>query len=222
MIGWSTPTCRERRRVDHDAEANRRPGLAPVQPIVSQHLDLQTQQTHERARAWRHHAAGDVEASSAHFEIEAGQERHKHGMTGPLIGARDCHPANIDHLASGFHDQPAGLLGGERTGRQHETARRDCVFTIPPEQLYRSDVVVVALAVVETAIRIVGPAVVDDGLVAEAICCIPGGVSVSKCEAIPGAGENSLSERVKRNWSLGRVAHLAILVDRTRASALTE
>jgi hypothetical protein len=31
-----------------------------------------------------------------------------------------------------------------------------------------------------------------------------------------------LSERVKRNRSLGRVAHLAILVDRTRASALTE
>jgi len=68
---WSTPPCGERCGVDHDAEAHRRPELAPIRPIVSKHLDLQAQQTHERAGTGRHHAAGDVEASDAYFEIEA-------------------------------------------------------------------------------------------------------------------------------------------------------
>jgi hypothetical protein len=207
----STPTCCERGRVDHDTEANRRPGLAPIQPIVSKHLDLQAQHAHERAGARGHHAAGDVEPSGAHFEIEARKKRKEHGVMRSLIAARHRHPSDIDDFATGFDDQPAGVLSGKRAGRPHEAARRDCPVAIPSKDVNRSSVVLITFAVIKAAItRIVVPTLFDDGLVTQAVrrvaCFI-----VGQGEAILRAGENCLCEGVKRDWSLGRVAHLVIL-----------
>jgi len=197
-VNRSTPTCRQRRRVDHHAEPNRRPGLAPVRPILAKHLDLQAQHAYQRACALRHHAAGDVETSGAHFEIQARKKRQEYRMTGSLIAPRHCHSADIDDLAPGFDDHPARLFGGKRTGRQHETASRDRLFTIPPEQVYRSHVVPVPLAAFEAAVtRIVIPTLFDHGLVAQTVRCMPRHFIVSQREAILRAGENCTCEGIK-------------------------
>ena len=194
---WSTPTCGEWSRVDHHTKANRCPGLAPIQPIVSKDLDLQTQHTHERACARRHHAARDVEPSSAHFEIEAGKKREKHRMIGSLIAASHCHPSDIDDLATGFDDQPAGLLGGKRARRRHEAPRRDRLFTIPSEHVDRSHVEMIPLAVIKSAVtRTVVPTLFDDGFVTQAVRGIPC-LLVRQGEAISRAGKNATREGVK-------------------------
>jgi hypothetical protein len=207
----STPACCQRGRVDHDIEANRRPGLAPIHAIVSKHLDLQAQHAHERACARRHHAAGDVEPPGAHFEVEPRKERQEHGMIGSLIAARHGHPSDIDDLATGFDDQAAGVLGGKRPRRRHEAARRDRLFTIPSEYVNRVRVVVIVLLVIKTAVTsIVVPPLFHDGLVTQAVRRIPR-VIVGQGEAIPRAGKNSPCEGVKRDWSLRRVAHVGIL-----------
>ena len=57
--------------------------FAPVQPIVAEQLDLQTQQAQHRAGARGHDAARDVEPAGADLEIESGEQRHEPRMTRP-------------------------------------------------------------------------------------------------------------------------------------------
>ncbi len=119
-------------------------------------------------------------------------------MTGSLIGPRHRHATDIDDLSPGLDDQAARLFGWQRAGWQHETACRNRLFTVPAEQVYRSQVVVVPLAATEeTVTRLVVPAPIDDGLVTQAVCCILLGVVVGQCEAISGPVENSVCEGVE-------------------------
>jgi len=194
---WSSPARGERSRIDHDGKANGRAELAPIQAIVAEHLDLQAQQTDERACARRHHPAGDLEPSGAHFEIETRKQREKHGMIVSLIAPRHGHPSDVGDLATRLDDQAARILGRKRARRRHEAARRDRVFTVPPEHVNRSQVVVITLAAIVTAVtRIVVPPLFDDGLVTQAVGRIPR-VIVGEGEAKPRAVKNSMCEGVK-------------------------
>ena len=168
------------------------PARGRVQPEISA-----SRPSEKRTCARRHHAARDVETSSAHFEIKARKQREEHRMIGSLIVARHCHPSDIDDPATGFDDQPAGLLGGKPARRRHEAARRDRLFTIPSEHVYRSHVELILLAVIKAAVtRTVVPTLFDDGLVTQGVRGIPC-LIVGQGEAISRAGKNAVCEGVK-------------------------